>query len=147
MLIDLVTIPKHLRRLDTGLYLQTEWCINAVLPYDWYEYQMQWPEFSGDVDSMLKRTRQITESGNWYPDYGLCDAPTQFRDSEYGKIISKQSYDTCIVFQHMLKCTQNGGMRWHKQGMYVGQHQPQYEYWKDEAGIPELYSFYVYRKK
>lgn len=73
--------------------------------------------------------------------YGVCDSPEQLLEFyDFEKDARK-----LVIFMYCLqkKYEQENGWRWHKNGVYIGNQQPQAEYLFDEPVIERIWSFHI----
>ena len=86
-----------------------------------------------------------------YPDlsvgpYGVCDSLEQLKAkcSE----LSDPSRRFVVILTEVRKDEQpsDGGWRWHKWGVYIGDHKIEHEYLADEVGIERVFCFHIYEK-
>lgn len=75
--------------------------------------------------------------------YGLADDITQIL-RHFRKVVSSTEYDVVLHLNHHTK-EEMGGMRWHKNGQYLGNLKKTQEYMSDEVGLKSIlqYHFYV----
>lgn len=74
--------------------------------------------------------------------YGLADNITQVL-KHYRKVVSHPDYDV-VMHVRFLDKDSWGGMRWHKQGKYLGRFKHKCEYMQDEVGLNSLIQFHFY---
>jgi len=150
MLVNLNgSYDKLLQHLQTGLYLVKDMMAQHIIFMEekgWYEFDHEWPEFQGDVDSRLKSLRERFDKGIYFNDFGSCDSPEQFLSHHYGKVLQESEHRYCVFFTPMSK-EDHPGYRWHKNGPYIGAKEQQCEHFGDEPEIDHIYQFHIYRKR
>ena len=160
MLIDLkeiypdniIDINNYLRTLDVGLYQRLHYDVRQQVfgrsngfPGDWADDIMFWPEVKlPTAEERLKGLSNLFKTQEYFETYGSCDSPEQFLTTDTGKIIQKSDKKFVVVFNYLHQ-KEGGGRRWHKNGSHIGLLQPEYEYFKDEPHIKEIYEFEVIR--
>lgn len=75
--------------------------------------------------------------------YGVCDNYQQVL-KEYPEL--ENSNKRFVLSLHSIKRSEqssSGGWRWHKNGNYIGEYEPQYEYLYDED-IEEVFVYHIY---
>ena len=155
MLTNLKIEENHngvFRRSFTGLYVEDAltWeelaAAKQLLCKNFHEYRYQYPEFQGDAESRLLTLSKSFENDTWFIEYGSCDSPEQFIDTDCYRVLDKLPEQFVVTFQYMTKA-EYGGRRWHKNGPHIGLKEPQCEHFKDEPEIEAIYNFHIYRKK
>lgn len=149
---DMLGEPKSnspiqiLHQIDCGQYLVLDRFFGPdAMQEDFYEFFHEWPEVK-NFESALHYLRDLMKKGKWFPEYGTCDSPEQFIQSDYGRLVKELPHQFCILFSHFSH--KNGDdFRWHKYGPYIGLRKPLYENFADEPSIKEVYQFQVFRKK
>lgn len=108
-----------------------------------YEFDHQWPEYKGDVDSRFATMRKRIEEGTLFHEYGSCDSPEQFFASDQLKMIERHAGKHIVVFEYLSKksCP---GWRFHKNGPYIGE-KKHYEHLGDCDGWDGVWTYHVYR--
>ena len=74
--------------------------------------------------------------------YGLADNLTQIL-KHYRKVVSHPDYDVALHIIHHKAGSMNG-MRWHKNGKYLGNFKKKFEYMGDEVGLGDILQFHFY---
>lgn len=150
MLIDL-DIPSAglLERIGLGQYLLLSFEAELTFlsrEHKWEDNMLLWPEFKlPTAAERLNILSAMFKNDTYFKEYGSCDSPEQFMTTDTARIIQESPMQFLVVFQHMDQETY-GDRRWHKNGPHLGLKTPEYECFKDETEITEIYSFSVYRK-
>lgn len=116
---------------------------------EYYTYSEQAEAFKSvfdlkdkNVGDLLSNGKVIFSFNGMAEPYGMADNITQIL-KYYRKVITNPNYDVALtvrVLKHR-KGEDHAGMRWHKQGKYLGNFKKQHEYISDEVGLGELISF------
>jgi len=79
--------------------------------------------------------------------YGVVDYPEQLFEKAPMLETSDRKFVTC--FTRITKDAQpkEGGWRWKKWGMYIGDKEPSCEYIADDPNISEVFCYHIYEKK
>jgi hypothetical protein len=74
--------------------------------------------------------------------YGFCDSPQQLVNKYWRKL--SKTYTPISVFITQINVEDQGGMRWHKHGEYIGKRTDRGEYLRDSKWFTNnLYSFHI----
>jgi hypothetical protein len=77
--------------------------------------------------------------------YGIGDSPEQIFSHPVIKEYFLDSEEEYICTLRQSIKAEDGGWRWHKNGEYIGVHEPQCEYFRDEPIIKEVWFYHFYR--
>lgn len=77
------------------------------------------------------------------PDYGVCDSPEQVVE-RFPQLVADER-PLLVYFTEVRREDQSpeGGWRWHKWGVYIGEREPTTEYLYDEPEIESVYVFHI----
>lgn len=148
MLVDIDTqVPEIMKRIDTGVYVPLTYNFRHLLTDNgWLEFNHEWPEFaSPDASARLKAFSDLMRAGELFPEYGSCDSPEQFFETDDGRRVIRSPWPLLVTFVHMTK-QDHPGYRWHKNGPYLGLHEAEREHLGDEPTIQEIWQFHVFRR-
>lgn len=96
---------------------------------------------SNDVDERFAYMRTRIEAGLPLSNYGICDHPTQIAEKWPFILTDPKMY---FILVRPWQKGFNGGVRWHKQGAYIGDLDLEgYEYIDDEPEVGVVYGFSV----
>lgn len=143
-------------RVSIGIYLIHHFNMNHILPggcgtnygrKDVEEVKADW------LGNPVLGEEKIFPSGEKsgfgdYGEYGVCDSPEQFLETDLGLWIAAEPNRKFLVSMARINKSEQspqGGWRWHKWGEYIGLKEPQYEYIYDEGDdIESVCCFSVY---
>lgn len=111
----------------------------------WYtmaEYRESLQRDDWNDRSPLECGKPRPHHGAMATSYGIADNITQVL-KHYRKVVCHPDYDVVIHLRHLDKESW-GGMRWHKQGKYLGKFKHKWEYMSDEKGLDSLIQFHFY---
>lgn len=108
----------------------------------WYSMDEMREQFATS-DEPLTSGKPRMNMGRMGTSYGLSDDITQIL-KHYKAVLMRTDYDVVLHLIHHNKNDLNG-MRWHKQGKYLGKFKKRHEYMSDEDGLNSIlqYHFYV----
>lgn len=148
MLVDLdFQAPEIMQRRDKGLYVPLSWTFREILTSrGWWEFFTEWPEFaSSDAGERIGTYVLLSKAGHMFPEYGSCDSPEQFMESDVGRCVTESPWPLLVTFVYMTK-RDNPGYRWHKNGPYVGLLETQSEYLGEEPAVDSIWQYHVFRR-
>lgn len=117
--------------LSTGMWYTMDEYLESLNRENW-----------GDRSSPLSSGKPRPSHNTITTSYGLADNITQVL-KHYRKVVSHPEYDV-VMHVRFLNKDSWGGMRWHKQGKYLGNFKKKCEYMQDEKGLESLVQFHFY---
>lgn len=126
-------------RMATGIY-RSRMGYNFLTEYTAYEVvHRTWPQLHRDATPEQLRA-MLEDPCAEFNAYGLADSLAQVLERRRQFLEAKEPF--VLLYYEMARANQqDGGMRWHKQGPYIGDKEPQCEYFKDEPEIERLVHF------
>jgi hypothetical protein len=116
--------------------------LNTGMWYSWDETHEQYGREDINSSEPLSSGKPPARFNHLARGYGLADNVTQIL-KHYVRVVTHSEYDVVLHLRHHSK-DDLGGMRWHKQGQYLGRHKKKHEYISDEEGIDSMLQFHFY---
>lgn len=111
----------------------------------WYsidEYRESLNRADWDDCTPLESGKPLPHHNAMATSYGIADDLTQVL-KHYRKAVTHPDYDVAIHIRYLDE-EGKSGMRWHKQGKYLGNFKKKFEYMQDEKGLGDLIQFHFY---
>ena len=110
----------------------------------WYSFDEMREQYSRvwSDKSPLTSGKPCPNYGSIANSYGIADNITQIL-KRYRKVVTNPDYDVALHLTHIGDSKKNG-MRWHKQGSYIGNFKHKCDYMSDEVGLGDLIQFHFY---
>lgn len=134
--------------------IQERWVIDQVfrdvLGEPWFDV-MSAAWRLGDVEdavqTFMARQREQMAAGQLVSSFGVADSVEQLLGKYPFLVEDDHQYLITVATVTRAEQPRHGGWRWHKNGDYVGEQDPQHEHLYDDTHIDEVVTFNVYEYK